>query len=98
MSDKLNRKTIFNLMPGRLMREIVVRKLGRLDLGLPEICFKIASSSTEIAKAINLVDDCYVARGILDREQKRVSTHTLPRGDKKVEPGPGSTIAPVSSI
>lgn len=77
MSDKLNRKTIFNLMPGLLMREIVVRKLGRLDLGFPGIFFKIASSSTEIAKAINLVDDCYVARGILDGERKRVSTHTL---------------------
>lgn len=37
MSDKLNRKTIFNLMPGLLMREIVVRKLGRLDLGFPGV-------------------------------------------------------------
>jgi hypothetical protein len=77
MRDKLNRKTIFNLIPGRIMREIFVRKLGRLDLTFPGIRFKIASSSTEIAKAINLVDDCYVARGILDHEQKRVSIHTL---------------------
>ncbi|MCW2525114.1 MAG: hypothetical protein JWO63_3449 [Frankiales bacterium] len=77
MSDKLSRKTIFNLMPGLLMREIVVRKLGRLDLDFPGIRFKIASSSAEIAKAINLVDDCYVARGILDREQKQISTHIL---------------------
>jgi len=36
MSDKLNRKTIFNLIPGPIMREIVVRKLSRLDIHFSE--------------------------------------------------------------
>lgn len=77
MADKLDNKNAASRDVRPVMRDIILRQLGRVDLNFVGVDFKIASSPTEIAQSIDLVDNCYVSRGILEVGQKRASAQTF---------------------
>jgi len=66
-----------NLMPSSLMRAIVLRRLAASDMSFPSVEFKIASSEEEIAGTLELLEQCYVRRGIAREGQMRLQVISL---------------------
>lgn len=66
MRDRFESRKILNALPGSVMRDIMTRKLARLDLDLPGVNFRVASTVDDYEGAIRLVNACYIRRGILN--------------------------------
>ncbi|MBP8277898.1 MAG: GNAT family N-acetyltransferase [Propionivibrio sp.] len=79
MGDRLGRfKNLhLNLTPPPLIRAIALRRLAASDMNFPGVEFKIASSEDEMAGAFDLLEQCYVRRGIAREGQMRLQVISL---------------------